>query len=73
MIVCLCHRVSDRDIQVAVKGGTTSFDALQDDLRVGSACGCCQDSARSVFDEACASACACAGRESGRAAAALTH
>jgi bacterioferritin-associated ferredoxin len=73
MIVCLCHRVSDRDIQVAVKGGATTFDALQDDLRVGSACGCCQDSARSVFDEACACACARSGREAGHVAAALTH
>ncbi|HNT39499.1 MAG TPA: (2Fe-2S)-binding protein [Rubrivivax sp.] len=69
MIVCLCHRVSDRDIQVAVKSGTASFDALQDDLRVGSACGCCQDDARSVFDAACA----CAAREPARAAAALAY
>jgi len=52
MIVCLCHRVSDRDIRVAVDSGTRCFDVLQDDLRVASSCGCCQDCAREVFDAA---------------------
>lgn len=54
MIVCLCHRVSDRDIQRAVREGTTSFEILQDDTRVASSCGCCYDCAREVFDAACA-------------------
>ncbi|CAG1019522.1 Bacterioferritin-associated ferredoxin [Burkholderiaceae bacterium] len=54
MIVCLCHRVSDRDIQRAVREGTTSFEVLQDDTRVASSCGCCHDCAREVFDAACA-------------------
>lgn len=66
MIVCLCHRISDRDIQVAVKSGTASFDDLQDDLRVATACGCCRDSALEVFG----SACACSGASSGAAPAA---
>lgn len=54
MIVCLCHRVSDRDIRAAVAAGTRCFDTLQDDLRVASSCGCCHDCAREVFDEALA-------------------
>ncbi|MDL5032932.1 (2Fe-2S)-binding protein [Pelomonas sp. APW6] len=54
MIVCLCHRVSDRDIRRAVAEGTSNFDVLQDDTRVASACGACQDCAREVFDEALA-------------------
>ena len=54
MIVCLCHRVSDRDIRAAVQQGTTCFEVLQDDLRVASSCGCCGDCAREVFDAACA-------------------
>ena len=54
MIVCLCHRVSDRDIRAAVGSGTRCFDVLQDDLRVASSCGCCQDCAREVFDHALA-------------------
>ncbi|MGC4076717.1 MAG: (2Fe-2S)-binding protein [Rubrivivax sp.] len=54
MIVCLCHRVSDRDIAAAVEAGTRCFDVLQDDLRVASSCGCCHDCAREVFDSAVA-------------------
>ena len=54
MIVCLCHRISDRDIARAVREGATSFEVLQDDTRVASSCGCCHDCAREVFDSACA-------------------
>ena len=53
MIVCLCHRVSDRDIKAAVTDGTRCFEILQDDLRVASSCGSCHDCAREVFDSAC--------------------
>ncbi|HRH89867.1 MAG TPA: (2Fe-2S)-binding protein [Rubrivivax sp.] len=54
MIVCLCHRVSDRDIRQEVSAGTYCFDVLQDDTRVASSCGSCHDCAREVFDSACA-------------------
>ncbi len=62
MIVCLCNRVSDRDIHAAVRGGTANFEVLQDHLRVASSCGCCHDCAREVFDSACAAHNACAPR-----------
>ena len=39
MIVCVCHRVSDRDIEREVRHGCTSFEELQDELRVATACG----------------------------------
>jgi bacterioferritin-associated ferredoxin len=52
MIVCLCHRISDRDIQREVRAGTTCFERLQDETRVASSCGCCHDCAREVFDAA---------------------
>ena len=51
MIVCVCHRVSDRDIAIAASSGCASFEALQDDLRVATACGACRDCACAVFDE----------------------
>jgi len=57
MIVCLCHRVSDRDIVAAVRTGTTCFEVLQDDLLVASSCGSCHDCAREVFESACDKAC----------------
>jgi bacterioferritin-associated ferredoxin len=49
MIVCLCHRVSDRDIASEAAAGCASFDELQDSLRVGTACGACLSCAREVF------------------------
>ena len=51
MIVCVCHRVSDRDIAIAASSGCPNFEALQDDLRVATACGACRDCACAVFDE----------------------
>ncbi|MCP5271778.1 MAG: (2Fe-2S)-binding protein [Burkholderiaceae bacterium] len=51
MIVCLCHRISDRDIHREVRSGTACFEQLQDDTRVASSCGACHDCAREVFDE----------------------
>ena len=49
MIVCLCHRVSDRDIARACQGGCASFDDLQDQLAVATACGACHDCAHQTF------------------------
>ena len=52
MIVCVCHRVSDRDIEREVRQGCGSFEELQDELRVGTACGRCHDCAKDTFDVA---------------------
>ena len=49
MIVCVCHRVSDRDIEREVRQGCASFEELQDELRVGTGCGRCVDCARDTF------------------------
>ena len=54
MIVCLCHRISDRDIRRAVDSGVRDFETLQDDTAIARSCGCCHDCAREVFDAACA-------------------
>lgn len=48
MIVCLCYRISHHDIACAVRGGCDSFDALQDYLRVATACGACEECAREL-------------------------
>jgi bacterioferritin-associated ferredoxin len=56
MIVCVCHRVSDRDIRRQVTSGCPSFDALQDELRVATACGACHDCACAVYEDALQSA-----------------
>ena len=49
MIVCVCHRVSDRDIARAAREGCASFDELQHELAVATACGACHDCARDAF------------------------
>jgi bacterioferritin-associated ferredoxin len=56
MIVCLCHRVSERDIRAAVAEGTRCFEQLQDETRVASSCGCCLECAQDVFDHAVSAA-----------------
>jgi len=66
MIVCVCRRVSDRDIHRAARDGVGSFDDLQIELGVGTACGACVDCAHTTWTEACqrtAGATALAGRQ----------
>jgi bacterioferritin-associated ferredoxin len=47
MIVCICHRVSDRDIARCAQSGW-SFDDIQLELGVATQCGNCEDCARQV-------------------------
>lgn len=56
MIVCICHRVSDRDIARAARAGCASFDELQFELSVATACGACHDCARQTFEAHAAAA-----------------
>lgn len=49
MIVCICHRVSDRDIAREARLGCRSFEQLQDETRVATACGACRDCAEATF------------------------
>jgi bacterioferritin-associated ferredoxin len=51
MIICICHRVSDRDITRATSQGCGSFEDLQCQLAVATCCGKCHDSARELFDQ----------------------
>ena len=61
MIVCLCHRISDRDIQSAVHEGVPDFETLQEDTCIARNCGCCHESALELFEQAVgARATACA-------------
>jgi bacterioferritin-associated ferredoxin len=48
MIVCVCHRVSDKTIAQAARGGS-SFDDIQLDMGVATQCGQCESSARAVW------------------------
>lgn len=55
MIVCVCRRVSDREIARHARAGM-SFDDIQFELGVATQCGQCESSAREVHAQ-----CACAG------------
>jgi bacterioferritin-associated ferredoxin len=65
MIVCICHRVSDRDIAAQARAGCPDFDVLQDETRAGTSCGACLDCARATWAAACATR--AASGEAGRA------
>lgn len=47
MIVCVCHRISDRDIARHVRAGM-GFDDIQLELGVATQCGRCESCARDV-------------------------
>ncbi len=54
MIVCVCRRVSDREIARHARAGM-SFDEIQFELGVATQCGRCEDCARDVVAQCCAS------------------
>ena len=72
MIVCVCRRVSDRDILAAARDGIRSFDELQSELGVAAACGACADCARDTWARACAGT-ACVSAVPGRRTIALRN
>lgn len=47
MIVCVCNRISDRDIARHVQAGM-DFSDIQLELGVGTCCGCCETCAREL-------------------------
>jgi bacterioferritin-associated ferredoxin len=50
MVVCICHRISDRDIARAVQQGCRSFEELQFELAVATRCGKCECCARETLE-----------------------
>ena len=54
MIVCVCNRVSDRDIARHVHAGM-DFSDIQLELGVATQCGQCEGCAREVVDQCCRS------------------
>jgi bacterioferritin-associated ferredoxin len=47
MIVCICHRITDREIARHVRAGL-GFDEIQLELGVATQCGQCESCARDV-------------------------
>ena len=49
MYVCVCNKVTDKQIRSAMENGARSMDCLKDRLKVASCCGRCQDCAQRVL------------------------
>lgn len=54
MIICVCRRISDREIARHARAGM-GFDDIQMELGVATQCGRCESSARDVVAQCCAS------------------
>ena len=54
MIVCVCRRVSDREIARHARAGM-DFDDIQFELGVATQCGRCEGCARDIVAQCCAS------------------
>ncbi|MAY26997.1 MAG: hypothetical protein CMK02_11970 [Polycyclovorans sp.] len=46
MIICVCKRVSCRDLNTAIDGGVRTWAALREELGIGTTCGRCACEAR---------------------------
>jgi bacterioferritin-associated ferredoxin len=55
MIICVCRRISDRDIARHARAGM-GFDEIQFELGVASQCGRCESCARDVITQCSATA-----------------
>ena len=55
MIVCVCRRISDREITRHAKAGM-SFDDIQFELGVATQCGQCEGCARDIVNQ-CSATC----------------
>ena len=70
MIICVCHRVSDREIARHARLGM-GFDDIQFELGVATQCGQCESCARDIVDQCCKSQPVAAIRSSVSLSAAL--
>jgi bacterioferritin-associated ferredoxin len=50
MYICLCHGVTDTQIESAIDDGATTMKQLASELKVGSQCGKCCQCAKSVLN-----------------------
>ncbi len=51
MYVCVCHAISDKHLEQAIREGARSFEQLQGCTGVATCCGACEPCARQFLDE----------------------
>ncbi len=54
MYICLCHAVTESDIQNAVEQGACTMRELRNELKVATQCGRCATCARTCLNQALA-------------------
>jgi bacterioferritin-associated ferredoxin len=52
MIVCVCNRISEKEVRAAARAGATTPEAAYARVGCEVQCGCCLDYAQEVMDEA---------------------
>lgn len=50
MYVCVCNKITERQIRDAIRNGTHSMQALQRELGVGTHCGSCAPMTKTILD-----------------------
>ncbi|WP_345961232.1 (2Fe-2S)-binding protein [Pseudanabaena sp. Chao 1811] len=51
MYICICHAVTEKDIQKAVGKGACSIARLSELTLLGTQCGCCTEHANQVLNQ----------------------
>jgi bacterioferritin-associated ferredoxin len=51
MYVCICHAITEKDIQKAVNKGACSIAMLSELTLLGKDCGCCTEEAHRVLNQ----------------------
>lgn len=49
--ICSCFGITVGDIKKAVDKGVTTFDELQEDTGLGTACGMCEEEAKEILSK----------------------
>jgi bacterioferritin-associated ferredoxin len=50
MIICLCNRITEKEVREAARGGSRTPEAAYASLGCEPQCGCCLDYAQEVID-----------------------
>jgi bacterioferritin-associated ferredoxin len=51
MFVCICHAVSDREVEAAIEGGCATREAVTKACRAGGDCGACHQTIEDMIED----------------------
>lgn len=52
MYVCICHGITDREINARIAAGAHDVETLRSELGCGSTCGCCLSEVEQMVEAA---------------------